>query len=316
MKVSPVSSTGNTVGSVEGVQSAPQPIAQRIRALKMTTNVTPAGRFEEPPPAEAALAGPETVQQGETADGLTTQDVNSDTEQAASEEAQPLSPQFAALAKQRRALQVKERELARKEQEIAERTAQGAGGISKEQLLADPLGVLLGAGVTYEQLTDAVTNRGGMSDEMLALKRQIAEIEGKFTKTLSERDAQAEQQALAQMSKEAQALISDGDQYELVRETGSLPQVMQLIERVYRENGEVLDVAEACQLVEDELYQDSLKLANLKKVQSALKPTQPVAQPAPQNTRQVRTLTNRDNATVPMSARERAIAAFHGTLKR
>jgi hypothetical protein len=117
------------------------------------------------------------------------------------------------------------------------------------------------------------------------------------------------------MRKEAQTLVAEGEDYELVRETRSIPQVMTLIERTYRETGEVLEVSEALKLVEDELYKDSLKLAALKKVQSGLAPAQPAPQPM-QPQRQMRTLTNRDTASVPMSRKARALAAFQGTLKK
>ena len=114
------------------------------------------------------------------------------------------------------------------------------------------------------------------------------------------------------MRREATSLVSQGEDFELIRGTQSVPDVMQLVERTYRETGEVLDIREACQLVEDELFKETQKLAKLKKVQSQFAPIQQQLQPQ----RGFRTLTNRDTATAPMSAKARALAAFRGELTR
>lgn len=304
MKISPVLPPGAMVPSVNTGAEAPQTMAAKIRTLKMNTNATP-GRVEEPIPEEVPAAE------------LAIPDNNIDPATTVVEDTQPMSPQFAALAKQRRALQVKEREIAERERALEEQSATQAGGISLDKLKSDPLGVLLEAGVTFEQLTDAVTSHisSGSGSEIRALKEELRAIKEGVDKTLSERDARAEQQALAEMRREAEAIIAQGDEFELVRETGSIPQVMTLIERVYREAGEVLDVNEALTLVENELYKDSLKLAALKKVQSGLAPAQPAPSPQ-QPQRQMKTLTNRDTASVPLSRKARALAAFQGTLKK
>ncbi len=282
MKISPMP------GAAASPAVAPQ--ATMARALKMTTNATP-GR-EEPSNSDPQLEVSE-----------------------ADEVTQPLSPQFAALAKQRRALQVKEREIADKLKEIETRGATQAGGIDAARLKSDPLGVLLEAGVTYEQLTEAVlANQDG--SQIRALEAKIQALEEGVNKKLTDRDAQAEQQVLAEMKREASTLIAQGDEFEMVRETQSLPHVMTLIEKTYRETGEVLEVREALKLVEDELFKDSLRLAKLNKVQAQFAPPPPEPQPTQSHRQSMRTLTNRDTASVPMSARARALAAFNGTLRR
>lgn len=290
MKISPIPSLGATVGAISTPGSEqPQSMAQRVRAVRMNTNATP-GRVDDAP--------------------LPISDTG-DPAQVANEETQPLSPQFAALAKQKRALQVKEREIAAREKALSAAPTQGAG-VDIARLKSDPLGVLLEAGVTYEQLTEAVlANNNGVTPEIQALKAKIKALEEGVDKKLTDRDTQQEQQALAEMRREALQLITHGDAFELVRETQSVPTVMSLIERTYRKTGEVLDVREALRLVENELLKDSLKLAQLQKVQGQLAP-----RPAQPQQRPMRTLTNRDTASVPMSAKARAIAAFQGTLKR
>ena len=287
MKISPVPSLGQTVGSVEG--TAPQP---NIRSLKMNTQATP-GVVEEV--------------------RLTIPDATVDATKAEPEVTEPLSPQLAALARQRRALQVKEREIADREKALEAKSTTQADVIEKAKLKSDPLSVLLDAGVTYDDLTQAIlANQNGVTPEILALREELKALKEGVDKTLTEREQRAEQAALSEMRKEALNLSAQGDEFELVRETGSIGDVMQLIERTYRETGEVLDVKEALNLVETELVSESLKLAKLNKVQGQLAPTQP-AQP---QLRQMKTLTNRDTASIPMSRKARALAAFVGTLKK
>lgn len=295
MKIAPIPSPAN-------IAPAADPQVSRVRSLKMNTNATP-GRMDappEPPPADPNLTIPDT---SEPAEG--------------DEATKPLSPQLAAIARQRRALQVKEREIQDREKALTEReSATQADSITKAQLKSDPLSVLLEAGVTYDQLTEAILANQNGSPEIQALKAELQAVKEGVDKTLSERDAQAERQVLAEMQRDAEGLIKEGEDFELVRETKSIPTVMDLIKRTYKDTGEVLDVKEALQLVEDELVQESLKLAALKKVQSRFAPQANAPAHAPQQRPGMRTLTNRDTAMPPMTAKQRALAAFNGTLKR
>lgn len=289
MKIAPVSPAVSPVADPQAAR------IQSVRSLRMNTNATPG---LSPAPAET-LAISDTV----------------DPAEATVEATQPLSPQFAALARQRRALQVKERELADREKALSSQSPAQGDGIDLARLKSEPLSVLLENGVTYDQLTEAIlANQEGSGPELQALKAELAALKEGVDKRFTDKDTQAEQAVLAEMTKEATKLVAEGDAFELVRETGSIPQVMELIEKTYRKTGEVLDVQEALQLVEDELITESLKLAALKKVQGRLQPEPPPA-PQPQQ-RQMRTLTNRDTAAVPMSRKERALLAFTGQLKK
>lgn len=290
MKISAVPSLGNSVAGVEGQGSK----VETLRALKMSTNATP------------GPAGPQAAQELLISDD----NRNNEDPKVVEEVTQPLSAQAAAFARQRRALQVKERELADREKALSSQS-QGSDRIDIARLKSEPLNVLLEAGVTYDQLTEAILANQGNS-EVNALKTKISELEQGIEKKFSDRETQAEQQVLAEMKRDATKLAAEGETFEMVRETGSIPDVMQLIERTYRETGEVLDVREACQLVEEELVNRYSKLANLKKLQAKLASS---VQQSPQR-QGMRTLTNRDTASVPMSAKARAIAAFHGTLKK
>lgn len=293
MKISPVSSTGTVVGNIEMGNEAPKTMSQRIRSLKMNTNATPGAVAEAPVDPT-----------------LTIPDVDSDKTKEATEENQPLSPQFAALARERRALQVRERAVADKEKALEAQSTSTVAGIDRAKFKADPLGVMLEEGIDYAQLTEAVLARqDGYNPKIAALEAKIAALESGIDKKLTDRDEQSVQAALVEMRKEAVLLSAQGEAYQLVRDTGSIPQVMKLIERTYREKGDVLDVSEALNLVEEDLKQQGLTLAKSEKVRSQLIPETAVPQP-PQQQRQMRTLTNRDTASVPLGKKERALAAW------
>jgi hypothetical protein len=236
-----------------------------------------------------------------------------------SEDTKPLSPQFAALAKAKRDLQVMEKRLKDREQAL---TSQGQGPSQQDlidRLKSNPLSVLNEHGVTYDQLVESITaNQNERTPSVIKLEAELKALKEGLdnqNKILADRDNAQKQQVLNQMSNDADKIIAQGDQYEMIRETGSRKDVINLIEQTFDKTGEVLDLEEALQLVEDELVEESLKIARIKKVQGRLNPApQEVTNQKIQNSnvRTMRTLTNRDGARVPSSARERAIAAFHG----
>jgi hypothetical protein len=236
-------------------------------------------------------------------------------EPAVVEATQPLSPQFAALAKQKRALQLERAQLDKERAELGARGTREDSSALLERLKSAPMSVLQEAGVTYDQLTEAIlSGQSGANPEIASLKQELKALKEGLDKTFVDRDTAQEQAALGEMRKEADRLAKEGDSFELVRETGSVPQAIELIHRTYKQTGEILDVQEALQLVEDELIGESLKLAKLAKVQGRLAP--PPLQPQQQPQRQMRTLTARDGSAAPLSARARAIAAFQGTLRK
>ena len=267
-----------------------EPQADRIlstRKIVMQTNRTPASdsmRGEVPPREPGNIPG------------------NSQSD--ADEETKPLSPQYAALAKTRRALQVKERALMEREKALSETNK---GWIDPATLKSSPLRVLLDQGVTYDQLTQEILN-SQHNPEIDALKKEIEALRtGVDTKFKTTADAQ-EQQALREMAREAEQLAKSSPDFELIQATRSVPDVIRLIETTYRKTGEVIPVTEAMKLVEDELLADSMKLAKIEKIRNAIAPKEQLLAP--------KTLTSRNSATQPMTAKQRALAAFYGTLNK
>lgn len=242
---------------------------------------------------------------------------------AATEETKPLSPQFAALAKQKRALQLKEQELVAREKAFS---TQSTDKTSLEEyrgrIKANALSVLMEEGVTYDQLTEQILAQGQGNEHIAALQAEIKALKEGVDQKFTDRDTATEKQVLNQIKFEADQLIAKGDDFEMIREAGYAPKVVELIHRTFKDTGELLETTEAANLIENALLEDSLKWAKIKKVQSKLNPTPPpveqpqtVQQDRP-NTKVMRTLTNRDGASsISMSKRDRAIAAMEGRLK-
>lgn len=292
-----------------------------IKKIKMRTQRSPDRhlRLEEPAVTEPVAT--------EAASAAAESDTLDATEQTvvASEETKPLSPQFAALAKQKREIQLATQKLeAEKAALAASRTQDLSGYVSKEDIKANALKVLLEQGVTYDQLTEQILASSDESADYTQLRAEVKALKEGLdnqTKSQVQRDADTEKQVLTQMRKEAEQLVAQGDDFEMVREAGYVPQVVDLIHRTYKKTGEVMEVTEALKLIEEDLLNESLKFAKIPKVQSRLTPAQTqqtqAAKPSAPNTKIMRTLTNRDGSSSnSMSKRERAIAAMEGRLSK
>ena len=294
------------------VESSGDPQVDKLKRIKMRTQVSTNrddAVVQEPAVVEQSVA---EMQQSP---------VNDTVEQTQStEETRPLSPQFAALAKAKRALQVKERELAQREAALtAQPPAATEDVIAK--LKANPLGVLQEAGVTYDQLTEAILANQS-NPEIVSLKADIKALKEELTGQLASRDQMAETQVLAEIKREAERLVqAEPEKYEAIKLARGEEYVKDLVHRTWKETGELLSTEEAADLVENQLLEEALPFAKIKKVQSRLTPPveQVVQAPTPQpkpNTKIMRTLTNRDTAQPLMDPRARAIAAALGTLKK
>lgn len=234
------------------------------------------------------------------------------------EETKPLSPQFAALARQKRAIQVKEMELAKREEALKSAPANDGRAQFLAELKDKTLDMFQEAGLSYEELAQKITQNPltAESVKIKELETKISALEKGVDTKLSDRDAQAEKDALAYMQKDAEALVAVGDDYEMIRETKSVPDVIRLIEKTYRNTKEVLDVEEACRLVEEDLINESLKITRIKKLQSKIGSSQIQQQQTQLPQRTIRTLTNRDAAPPTLDRRTRAIMAMQGQLKK
>jgi hypothetical protein len=321
MKITPLAP--NT--SVGGVTSAPSDAKERAVAAMQgaSTGNSQADRAKETIQmrTQSQIPQPEQIASSDTNEQTTSEPAQQVEETPQTEATVPLSPQFAALARHKRALQVKERELALREEALKTASPpQGEDVLAK--LKANPLSVLQEAGVTYDQLTEAIlSNQSGSNPDLNALKMELKALKEELKTELSQRDTQAEQQVLREIRREAENLTRSGEEFEAIREARAVPQVVELIHRTWKKTGEVLSTEEAAQLVENQLIEEALPFARIKKVQSKLTPIQEANQqivvaPPRAGVKVMKTLTNRDSAYPTLDKRTRAIMAMQGTLKR
>jgi hypothetical protein len=236
-------------------------------------------------------------------------------EQATIEDTKPLSPQFAALARQKRALQVKERELLEKEKALGSPVKDGAPDLMA-RLKSQPLSVLQEAGVTYDQLTEAILSGQGVNPEIQALKEELKSLKKGVDETFQTKEEQAEQSALTEMSFEIDDLAKEGDAFECIRAEGdsAVEAVLRHIYKTYKATGRVPDVRTSMEKVENDLLVKAEKFAGINKLRAKIAPAE-TATLQPQQ-RGMRTLTARDTAIPNMGRRARAIAAAMGKLQK
>lgn len=251
----------------------------------------------------------------------------------------PLSTQYANLARKEKALRAKalaqENALKQREEAIKAREEQiktkeasyGDGYIQKDRLTQDTLSVLAENGISYDQLTEMALNQS-QQDPMT--KHLIGKLEAEL-KTIRENQERAQkasedqqknsyQQAVNQIRTEAKALITSDANFETIKETGSVDDVVDLIEKTFQEDGILLSVEDAAREVEEYLVEEALKITRLKKIQQRLNSTaktetesspKQVETKAPEAP-QMKTLTNSMATSRQLSRRERALAAFKG----
>lgn len=263
---------------------------------------------------------------------------------AKSPDEQALSPQYAILARKEKALRqrVQQHEAALKaERDALEKERQSlkakeddyqSNYIPKSRLTEDAMSVLLEAGITYDQITQMALNQSQVQQDP-ATKVAIARLEAQIKAqqdaidkaNKAQVDAQSEQyhQAVKQITSEAKQLVRLDPKFEAVRETNSVKDVVDLIEKTFKEDGVLLSVEEAAQEVEDHLVEQLSKYAQkIKKLQSKFSQpakSAPAPQPSASNQQSqspsLKTLTNAVGSGRQLSARERAILAYKGELK-
>ncbi len=299
MKISPVSAAGTTIGAISGGPDAPQTMSQKVRSLRMSTNANPPKDPADHPPIEELPISDASVDQAKETDEAT----------------QPLSPQFAALAKQRRALQQERQQLDKEKADYAA-SKQDVESVPLAKLKSNAMRTLIELGIPYEQLTkEIMADQDGYNPEIQALKDKIAALETGIDKKLTDREQQQKQAALSEMKREASEIVNADPKLMALKDDEAIDQVIEYIEQKYLSTGEVMDVRVACQKINQWLIEDAKRRSKWLQAEEGVTPQQLPPQPQQQQ-RQMRTLTNRDTASVPLDKKARAIMAFKGTLKK
>lgn len=293
------------------------------------------------PEEMSAVKSPEhTDNQEETQEAAPTKEEATQPE----EKEEPLSTQYAVLARKEKALRAKavaqEQQYRQREEALKTREAELSKSstidtskyISIDDLKRNAFGKLSELGITYDDISQqALTAQSPEAQAMREFKQQmedelrkVREEQANVKQTFEQQQAQQYQQALNQIRNEAKQLVSSDPTFETIREMGSVNDVVDLIERTFKEDGTLLTVEQAAQAVEDYLVEEALKISKIKKISERLKPAAPQAAPAKQQAapgqqkqqpaQQLKTLTNSVGSTRPLSAKERALLAFKGQL--
>lgn len=343
-----ITHTGSTPPAItQQTNTGPSPEA-RARAVAIITQGAPAQLNQNNISAEelSAIKAP-SEPQGEVQaqePTLEAQERQTSTNEAPKEiketKEDTSSNQYVLLARKEKALRAKaqqqeqafkarEAELAKRESDLAKiRGDYESGYVSKAQLKANTLAALAEAGVTYEEVTQQQIDAGSVpravSDHIARLEARQAKLE----KDLEAARQSSEQQqqdsykaAVNQIQKDAQKLITTDPSFEMIKATGSVKDVVELIEQTFKEDGEILSVEEAASLVEEHLLAEVEKLTRIEKIKKRLAPPPAAKETANAQTPQtkqpqtMKTLTNATSSTRKITARERAVMAFKGELK-
>lgn len=229
---------------------------------------------------------------------------------------------FDQLARREKAIRTEAKKLEQMRKDIDAQKAPPTPAFNKAEFLKDPMKY-----VTADELSQVTLAQLNQSPESHMIRQLQAELEalkqeqGTVKQSIETQQTTAYKQAVQQISREVDSLVSSNDDYAAIQAEGAQSAVVQLIEQTYQEDGILLTSAEAAKQVEDYLLEKALKLAGLAKVQTRLAPKvseaiAPTSQPEQQQ--QSRTLTNSlVTSSKPLTARERrerAILAYQGKL--
>lgn len=323
-----------------------KPISARERAIaKLTSAPAPTNAQESPvqnptavsPEELSAISPPSEGQNDSSGDPASSEAAAPEAEASkpsTTEAKEPLSAQYAQLARKEKAIRAKMQEIKTQEANVKAQLEQfkaQEARIAKLEALEkrlgeDPLNVLLERGVSYDQITQQALNQPSESEraaksayEQLQNQiKQIQEAQENSKKLFEDQQRQQYDQAVNQIRNQAKSLVESNPEFETIKETGSLEDVVDLIKQTFEADGVLMTVEEAAAEVENHLVEEAIKIARLNKIQQRLKPA-PAKVEAPKQQdatpkQQPKTLTNAATATRPLSAKERAILAFKGQL--
>lgn len=196
--------------------------------------------------------------------------------------------------------------------------------IAKDSLKSNPYAALTESGLNEEELMSMIMNPPNQTD--LKIKGLESKIES-LMKSLEERDSKAQesttaayQKALDGIRSDAKDLVEASEEFEVIKASGEdgIEAVVRYIEDEFKKSGKQIPVDKAAQHIEEQFLEHAMKFASLNKIKQ--RSLGEVTQQEPgkqQGLNQTKTLThqNTNSTAKPLSARERAIAAFKGELK-
>lgn len=332
---------------------SPEATAARDRAISMLAGSPPPAVTQPSESAGQNHLSEDSVKTQSNEQEQSAVETSSEASQSAAEvppqetqEERALSTQYAALArrekqiraqslKQEQSFKAREQELINREQALLrpqEPKIDVSQYIPRDLLKSNALQALAEAGVSYEELTQQILNQGPVDPRMdaraQALETKIQKLEQALeSQAKAAEEAQGEQYktAMRQLESDAKRLAYTDPNFEMIKATNSVKDVVQLIEMTWKEKGEMLSIEEASQQVEDYLVNEAERLSKIEKIRKRLQPTVSKSEVVPQVQKpgvaaqqtqpQMKTLTNSNSVQRKLTSRERAIAAFKGELK-
>lgn len=243
------------------------------------------------------------------------------------------------VLQQEQAFKTKEAELEKRAQELATKEAQYAQDyIPKARLKSNTLDVLAEADLSYDDLTQQLIQQSStpvdprLQAHIQKLEAQLQALtKGQEESAQRQKDAQAEQYkaALGQIKSDATELVNADPEFEAIKATNSIQDVVDLIEAVFKDSKgtKLMTVAEAAKEVEKELTEQLFRYTKINKIKSKLIPASAVpvqaapavsqtpAETVPKQPQPMKTLTNASSSMRQLSARERALLVFKGEMK-
>ncbi len=273
-----------------------------------------------------------------------TSEVQSTEQNSQPKEDPEISRQYAQLARQEKALRAKalqqeqtlkarEAALAAKEAELTGRQPDPSKYVSRDQLRQEALRLIDLGEIPYDEITNRALNSTPTDPRMEAtisqLKQQIDELKQQTElakKSQADQQTQAYQAAVKQITTDVKKLVFTDPNFETIKATNSVKDVVELIEETFKSDGYVMSVEDAANEVENYLIDEAMKITQIDKIKKRLgqnaqsaKPSAPtqsqVSQEPQQQQPTMRTLTNSVNSSRKLSAKERAVLAFKGELK-
>ena len=198
-----------------------------------------------------------------------------------------LSPQLTALArkeqafrKQEQAFKTQQAEFKAK-QEAFEKSQSEFSTLSKakERLAANDYSVLDELGVSYEQYTNYLLNKGEgetpenkaiteLRNELNGIKTQQEEQETKRKESIDKQYAET----IKQYEKGIAELVAKDPEYDSIKEMKAEAHVLQHILDTFNEDGETLTIEQAAKEIEEFIEEDALAMSKLKKIQAKIQP--------------------------------------------
>jgi len=213
-----------------------------------------------------------------------------------------LSPQLTALARKEQKIRQQEQALKQeKEAIVAEKAKYGKYAELKAKIEAKDYSALDELGVSYEEWTNYLINKGTPDPNAELIKKLQTEIEELKTNQKTTVDKQYEA-TVAQYKRDISKTVETNDKFKGIKTVEAEEHVLQHILDTFEEDGEVLTIEEACQDVLDILKDEALKLKALVEEPKEIAP-EPKKQTLPPPKSGLRSLTNQISQAAPSQPR-------------